>query len=75
MKNENSERKLRPETLMMSYGYKPELSEGPATMTHSDVDVDERISLSITEKLIRLSIGVEHPDDLIWDLEQAFSHV
>ena len=46
------------------------LTEHPATMTHSDVDVDEWISLSITEKLIRLSIGVEHPDDLIWILNK-----
>ena len=61
--------------LAVSLGSTESLAEHPATMTHSDVEVEERISLSITEKLIRLSIGVEHPDDLIWDLEQAFSHV
>ncbi len=61
--------------LAVSLGGTESLAEHPATMTHSDVDVDERNSLSITEKLIRLSIGVEHPDDLIWDIEQALEHV
>jgi cystathionine beta-lyase/cystathionine gamma-synthase len=40
-------------------------------MTHSDVPPDERKRLGITESLVRLSIGVENPDDLIADLEQA----
>jgi methionine-gamma-lyase len=44
-------------------------------MTHSDVDPEERQELGITDKLIRLSIGVEHPDDLIADLEQALAAV
>ncbi|WP_308445307.1 PLP-dependent transferase [Thermonema sp.] len=27
--------------------------------------------MGITDKMVRLSVGVEHPDDLIWDLKQA----
>jgi methionine-gamma-lyase len=44
-------------------------------MTHSDVDPEERIEMGITEKMVRLSIGVEHPEDLIADLEQALAAV
>jgi len=40
-------------------------------MTHSGVGPEEREKLGITSGLIRLSMGVEHPDDLIADLRQA----
>jgi cystathionine beta-lyase/cystathionine gamma-synthase len=40
-------------------------------MTHSDVAPDDRLAIGITDKLIRMSIGLEHPDDLIADLDQA----
>lgn len=61
--------------LAVSLGSTESLAEHPATMTHSDVDLSDREALGINEKLIRLSVGVEHPDDLIWDIEQALSHV
>jgi methionine-gamma-lyase len=38
-------------------------------MTHADVDPAERIAMGIGEQMVRLSIGVEHPKDLIADLE------
>jgi len=57
--------------LAVSLGGTESLAQHPATMTHSDVDPDEREALSITDKMIRLSIGVEDPADLLWDLEQA----
>jgi methionine-gamma-lyase len=57
--------------LAVSLGGTESLAEHPATMTHSDVDPEERIELGITGQMIRLSVGVEHPDDLIADLEQA----
>lgn len=40
-------------------------------MTHSDVPKQSRERLGITESLVRLSIGVENPDDLIADIAQA----
>jgi methionine-gamma-lyase len=40
-------------------------------MTHADVDESDKQALSITEKMIRLSIGVEHHEDIIYDIEQA----
>jgi methionine-gamma-lyase len=61
--------------LAVSLGGTESLAEHPATMTHSDVDPEERIAMGVTEKMVRLSIGVEHPEDLLLDLEQAFAAV
>lgn len=57
--------------LAVSLGGTESLAEHPASMTHSELDSKERIELGITDKMVRLSIGVEHPEDLILDLEQA----
>ena len=40
-------------------------------MTHASVPKENREALGIEDGLIRLSIGIEHVDDLIADLEQA----
>lgn len=61
--------------LAVSLGSTESLAEHPASMTHSDVDPKDRDELGISDQLIRLSVGVEHTDDLIWDIEQALSHV
>ncbi len=63
--------KLRVIKLAVSLGGTETLASHPAAMTHSDVPPDERLRLGITEALVRLSIGVENPDDLIADIEQA----
>ena len=57
--------------LAVSLGSTESLAEHPATMTHSDVDDKLKKELSITEKMIRLSIGVENYEDIIFDIEQA----
>jgi hypothetical protein len=44
-------------------------------MTHSDVPVEEQQAIGITPRLIRLSVGIEHPDDLIADLSYALDQV
>lgn len=62
-------------SLAVSLGSTESLAEHPATMTHSDVAPTERLQMGISDQLIRLSIGVEHPDDLIADLEQALAAV
>lgn len=59
----------------MSLGSTESLAEHPATMTHIGVYSVEREKLGITGGLVRLSVGVEHPEDLIWDLEQALEAV
>lgn len=61
--------------LAVSLGSTESLAEHPATMTHADVAPDEKIQLHITEKMIRLSIGVENYADIIYDIEQALMQV
>jgi methionine-gamma-lyase len=61
--------------LAVSLGGTESLAEHPATMTHSDVPREEQERTGITECMVRLSIGVEHPDDLIWDVGQALATV
>ena len=44
----------------------------PYTQTHADVPEEERIANGITDRLLRMSVGIEDINDLIADLEQAF---
>lgn len=66
---------LRLIKLAVSLGSTESLAEHPATMTHADVDPEVRDRMSITGKLVRLSVGVEHPEDLIADIGQALDQV
>ena len=59
--------------LAVSLGGTESLAEHPGTMTHIDVDPEERNALGITDKMVRLSVGVENVEDLIWDLDQALA--
>ena len=43
----------------------------PATMTHADVPEEERHARGLTDGLVRISVGIEDPDDIIADLERA----
>lgn len=61
--------------LAVSLGSTESLVQHPATMTHAGVPFEHREALNITESLIRISVGVEHIDDLIWDLSQALDQV
>jgi len=61
--------------LAVSLGSTESLAEHPYTMTHSNVDEEHKKIASVSDALIRLSIGVEHPDDLISDLENALKAV
>ena len=45
----------------------------PATQTHSDIPEEIRVRLGITNRLLRLSVGIEDADDLIADLDQALA--
>lgn len=45
----------------------------PATMTHADVPADQRQRAGISDGLIRLSVGLEEPEDIIADLDQALA--
>ena len=57
--------------LAVSLGGTESLASHPASMTHSDVPPEDQMRLGITPALIRLSVGIENPEDLIADLEQA----
>ncbi|NUN68674.1 MAG: cystathionine gamma-synthase family protein [Bacteroidetes bacterium] len=61
--------------LAVSLGSTESLAEHPATMTHVDLDPAEKKELNITGKLVRLSVGVEHYEDLIKDIAQALEHI
>ena len=61
--------------LAVSLGGTESLAEHPATMTHVDVDPLVKKKMKITERLVRLSIGIENPEDLIWDISQALEKV
>lgn len=64
--------KTRLFALAESLGGVESLMGHPATMTHASIPVAEREARGITGGLLRLSVGIEDPDDLIADLEQAF---
>ena len=61
--------------LAVSLGGTESLAEHPQTMTHADVDFEDKKAMNITEKLIRLSIGVENYNDIISDIEQALNSI
>jgi cystathionine gamma-lyase len=58
-------------TLAESLGGVESLVDHPAIMTHASIPPAQRQQLGISDTLIRLSVGIEHPDDLIADLEHA----
>ncbi len=43
----------------------------PASTTHAKLSEDDRLEVGITDGLVRISVGLEHVDDVIGDLEQA----
>ena len=47
----------------------------PATMTHVDVPAEERHARGLSDGLVRISVGIEDPDDIIDDLKQALEKV
>ena len=57
--------------LAVSLGGTETLIEHPKTMTHSELSEEDMKSCDITDGLIRLSVGLENPEDLIADLRQA----
>lgn len=58
-------------TLAESLGAVESLISVPARMTHASIPAERRAELGITDGLIRLSVGVEHVEDLMEDLDQA----
>ena len=61
--------------LAESLGGVESLISHPASMTHASIPKEEREKNNLSESLIRISIGIEEPEDLINDLKQAFSKI
>ena len=43
----------------------------PASTTHSQLTAEERLATGVSDNYVRLSVGIEHIDDIIADLDQA----
>lgn len=61
--------------LAVSLGSTESLAEHPASMTHAGIEERHRIEMGITDKLIRISAGVENHEDIVWDIAQALEKV
>src|SRR5687767_1610743 len=61
--------------LAVSLGGTETLISHPASTTHSGVPKETRDRMGVTDALIRISVGIENPDDLIADLEQALGRI
>ena len=61
--------------LAVSLGSTESLAEHPASMTHAGVPPEVKAQYGISEGLIRISVGIERPEDLIADLDQALGQV
>jgi methionine-gamma-lyase len=66
---------LKMVKLAVSLGGTESLAEHPAAMTHSAVEPHKRKEFGIADNLVRLSVGVEATEDIIWDLNQALEQV
>lgn len=61
--------------IAVSLGDAETLIQHPASMTHSTYTPEERAEAGISETLIRISVGLEHPEDIIADLAQALKRM
>jgi cystathionine gamma-synthase len=62
-------------TFAESLGGVESLITYPATQTHADIPVEIREKVGVCDRLLRLSVGIEHGEDLIADLAQALAQV
>jgi methionine-gamma-lyase len=61
--------------LAVSLGGTESLAEHPSSMTHADVSPEDKVLMNISDNMVRLSIGIEHHEDLIQSLDAAFEAV
>jgi cystathionine gamma-synthase len=67
--------RLRCFTLAESLGGVESLIAHPATMTHASMDAEARRVAGISDSLVRLSVGIESPEDLVHDLTDALDEI
>lgn len=61
--------------LAVSLGSTESLAQHPKTMTHAGVDEQHLEEMEITDSLIRLSVGIENYEDIIWDITQSLDKI
>lgn len=61
--------------LAESLGGVESLIEHPAIMTHASMPAAERVARGLTDDLVRISVGIEHQDDLVQDLSRALESI
>ncbi|MDL2248223.1 methionine gamma-lyase [Tyzzerella sp. OttesenSCG-928-J15] len=66
---------LKLATIAVSLGDAETLVEHPATMTHSTYNAEELAAANIPEGLVRISVGLENPEDIIADFKQVFDRL
>jgi O-acetylhomoserine (thiol)-lyase len=59
---------------MVNMGDAKSLACHPASTTHRQLTPEEQRKAGVTPEMIRLSVGIEHIDDIIADLEQALAN-
>jgi O-acetylhomoserine (thiol)-lyase len=62
-------------TRLVNIGDAKSLATHPASTTHRQLDAAELAKAGVTEGMVRLSVGIEHIDDLLADLDQALAQV
>ena len=45
----------------------------PASTTHRQLDAQQQVAAGIKPDMIRISVGLEHLDDILWDIDQALT--
>jgi O-succinylhomoserine sulfhydrylase len=58
-------------TLTANLGDTRSIASHPASTTHAKLTEEERLAVNITPGLIRISVGLEHPDDVLKDILNA----
>ena len=61
--------------LAVSLGSTETLASHPYTMSSSNMSLEDRAAVGITPAMVRISTGIEHPDDLLRDFNQALDQV
>ena len=61
--------------MLHSVGDAKTLAISPTSTTHQQLTKEEQIASGVTPDLIRISVGIEHIDDIIYDFEQAFAKI
>jgi O-succinylhomoserine sulfhydrylase len=65
---------LKMLSLTANLGDTKSIASHPASTTHAKLTEDERVAVNITPGLIRISVGLEHAEDIINDVRQALEN-